>query len=159
MRANRTIRCSILTKTVPLTLQIKETSQKMFFISVVSFTAVFGGRLWEFRLKSFRAVWSLRRRLTFTNILKANANPPINPKKYSCYGLRKIHTRNLITKKIRLENSPSKFPNIVIENVVHNFHSKYNARRKEEGGLLVKYYLLLLLLLLLSLSLSLSRNI
>ena len=53
----------------------------MFFISVVSFTAVFGGRLWEFRLKSFRAVWSLRRRLTFTNTLKANANPPINAKK------------------------------------------------------------------------------
>ena len=24
---------------------------------------------------------------------------PINPKKYSCYGLKKIHTRNLITKK------------------------------------------------------------
>ena len=25
---------------------------------------------------------------------------PINPKTYSCYGLKKIHTRNLITKKI-----------------------------------------------------------
>ena len=24
---------------------------------------------------------------------------PINPQKYSCYGLKKIHTRNLITKK------------------------------------------------------------
>ena len=24
---------------------------------------------------------------------------PINPKKYSCYGLKKIYTRNLITKK------------------------------------------------------------
>ena len=24
---------------------------------------------------------------------------PIKPKKYSCYGLKKIHTRNLITKK------------------------------------------------------------
>ena len=24
---------------------------------------------------------------------------PINPKKYSCFGLKKIHTRNLITKK------------------------------------------------------------
>ena len=23
----------------------------------------------------------------------------MNPKKYSCYGLKKIHTRNLITKK------------------------------------------------------------
>ena len=29
-------------------------------------------------------------------------------KKYSCYGLKKIHARNLITKKkfLRLENSP-----------------------------------------------------
>ena len=25
---------------------------------------------------------------------------PINPKKYSCYGLKQIHTRNLIKKKI-----------------------------------------------------------
>ena len=33
---------------------------------------------------------------------------PINPKKYSCCGLKKIHTRNLIMKKkfLRLENSP-----------------------------------------------------
>ena len=33
----------------------------------------------------------------------------LNEKKYSCYGLKKIHTRNLITKKkkfLRLENSP-----------------------------------------------------
>ena len=32
---------------------------------------------------------------------------PINPKKYSCYGRRKIHARNLITKKkfLQLENS------------------------------------------------------
>ena len=29
-----------------------------------------------------------------------NSCTPINPKKYSCYGLKKIHTRNLITKKI-----------------------------------------------------------
>ena len=28
-----------------------------------------------------------------------NSCTPINPKKYSCYGLKKIHTRNLITKK------------------------------------------------------------
>ena len=28
-----------------------------------------------------------------------NSCKPINPKKYSCYGLKKIHTRNLITKK------------------------------------------------------------
>ena len=33
---------------------------------------------------------------------------PINPKKNSCYGLKKIHTKNLITKKkfLRLENAP-----------------------------------------------------
>ena len=29
-----------------------------------------------------------------------NSCTPINPKKYSCYGLKKIHTKNLITKKI-----------------------------------------------------------
>ena len=29
-----------------------------------------------------------------------NSCTPINPKKYSCHGLTKIHTRNLITKKI-----------------------------------------------------------
>ena len=29
-----------------------------------------------------------------------NSCTPINPKKYSCYGLKKIHTRNFITKKI-----------------------------------------------------------
>ena len=28
-----------------------------------------------------------------------NSCTPINPKKYSCYGLKKIHTRNLLTKK------------------------------------------------------------
>ena len=28
-----------------------------------------------------------------------NSCTPINPKKYSCYGLKKIHTKNLITKK------------------------------------------------------------
>ena len=28
-----------------------------------------------------------------------NSCTPINPKKYSCYSLKKIHTRNLITKK------------------------------------------------------------
>ena len=30
---------------------------------------------------------------------KKNSCTPINPKKYSCYGLKKIHTRNLITTK------------------------------------------------------------
>ena len=33
---------------------------------------------------------------------------PINPKKYSCYGLKKTHTRNLITKK---NSCGSKIPN------------------------------------------------
>ena len=33
-----------------------------------------------------------------------------NPKKYSCYGLKKIHTRNLIKKFLRLENFPSPPP-------------------------------------------------
>ena len=28
-----------------------------------------------------------------------NSRTPINPKKYSCYGLKKIHTRNVIRKK------------------------------------------------------------
>ena len=32
--------------------------------------------------------------------MKKNSCTPINPKKYSCKGLKKIHTRNLITKKI-----------------------------------------------------------
>ena len=32
------------------------------------------------------------------NWMTKNSCTPINPKKYSCYGLKKIHTRNLITK-------------------------------------------------------------
>ena len=32
-------------------------------------------------------------------VQKKNSCTPINPKKYSCYGLKKIHTKNLITKK------------------------------------------------------------
>ena len=31
--------------------------------------------------------------------MNINSCTPINPKRYSCYGLKKIHTRNLITKK------------------------------------------------------------
>ena len=43
--------------------------------------------------------------------MKKDSCTPINPKKYSCYGLKKIHTRNLSsfdneTKFLRLENSP-----------------------------------------------------
>ena len=33
------------------------------------------------------------------NLNEKNSCSSINPKKYSCYGLNKIHTRNLITKK------------------------------------------------------------
>ena len=39
--------------------------------------------------------------------MKKNSFTPISPKKYSCYGLKKIHTRNLITKKIPADR---KFP-------------------------------------------------
>ena len=39
--------------------------------------------------------------------MKKNSCTPINPKKYSCYGLKKIHARNLITKK---NSCRSKFP-------------------------------------------------
>ena len=30
---------------------------------------------------------------------KKNSSTPINPTKYSCYGLKRIHSRNLITEK------------------------------------------------------------
>ena len=47
--------------------------------------------------------------------MKKDSCTPINPKKYSCYGLKKIHTRNLSsfdneTKFLRLENSPPPRP-------------------------------------------------
>ena len=44
-----------------------------------------------------------------------NSCTAINPKKYSCYGLKQLHTRNLMTKKrfLLLENSPPPPP--------HNF--------------------------------------
>ena len=51
------------------------------------------------------------------NEMKKNSCTPINPKKYSCYGLKKIHTRNLITKKnscgskIPLPPAPHNFSN------------------------------------------------
>ena len=31
---------------------------------------------------------------------KKNSSTPVNPTKYSCYGLKRIHSRNLITEKI-----------------------------------------------------------
>ena len=39
--------------------------------------------------------------------MKKNSCTPIDPKKYSCHGLKKIHTRNLIRKK---NSCGSKFP-------------------------------------------------
>ena len=44
--------------------------------------------------------------------MKKNSCTPINRKKYSCYSLKKIHMRNLITKKkfLRLKNSPPTLP-------------------------------------------------
>jgi len=44
--------------------------------------------------------------------MKKNSCTPVTPKKYSCCGLTKIHTRTLITKKIR---AAQKFPS------PHNF--------------------------------------
>ena len=40
--------------------------------------------------------------------MEKNSDTPINPKKYSCNGLIKIHVKNLKTKKkfLQLENSP-----------------------------------------------------
>ena len=40
--------------------------------------------------------------------MKKNSRTPINPKKYSCYGLKKVHTRNVIRKKkfLRFKNPP-----------------------------------------------------
>ena len=46
--------------------------------------------------------------------MKKNSCTPINPKKYSCNGLNKIHAKNLITKKIlaaRKFPSPHNFSN------------------------------------------------
>ena len=47
--------------------------------------------------------------------MKKNSCTPINPKKYSCYGLKKIHTRNLITKKnsclSKIPHPPHNFSN------------------------------------------------
>ena len=44
-----------------------------------------------------------------------NSCTPINPKKYSCYGPKKIHTRNLITKKnscrSKIPHPPHNFSN------------------------------------------------
>ena len=53
--------------------------------------------------------------------MKKNSCTPINPKTYSCYDLKTIHTRNLITKKIpasrKFSSAPhnfSKGPSLII---------------------------------------------
>ena len=47
------------------------------------------------------------------NLNEKNSCSSINPKKYSCYGLNKIHTRNLITKKnsSKIPHPPHNFSN------------------------------------------------
>ena len=42
--------------------------------------------------------------------MKRNSCTPINPKKYSCYGLKKIHTRNFTTKKYSWGSKIPHFP-------------------------------------------------
>ena len=54
-----------------------------------------------------------------------NSCTPSNPKKYSCYGLKKIHTRNLITKK---NSCGSKIP--LPPPPPHNFSNGRSFRRK-----------------------------
>ena len=60
------------------------------------------------KLMGGRAKYKKKIRARENLIIKKNSCTPINPKKYSCKGLKKIHTRNLITKKkfLQLENSP-----------------------------------------------------
>ena len=63
-----------------------------------------GGGAGEIQKKSSRRV----------KLNEKNSCTPINPKKHSCYGLKKIDTRNLITKKILAARKfPSPLP--------HNF--------------------------------------
>ena len=66
--------------------------------------------------------------------MKKNSCKPINPKKYSCYGLKKIHTRNLITKK---NSCGSKIPH-----PPHNFSNGPSLKR-----LLDVYYIILMVVL------------
>ena len=61
------------------------------------------------------------------NEMKKNSCTPINPKKYSCYGLKKIHTRNLTTKK---NSCGSKIPLppitfLMVRPVLHNKEEKH----------------------------------
>ena len=71
--------------------------------------------------------------------MKKNSYTLINPKKYSYYGLKKIHTRNLITKIVpaaRKFPSPHKFSNgPSIRGVVLGWFNNYLSNRKQ----VVKY--------------------
>ena len=58
--------------------------------------------------------------------MKKNSCTPITPKKYSCYGLKKIPTRNLITKKIP---AARKFP----PPPPHNFSNGPSLTRLRKG--------------------------
>ena len=67
--------------------------------------------------------------------MKKNSCTPINPKNYSCYGLQKIHTRNLMMKKIPAARTfPSSPP------PPHNFSNDqahkalYNATLASKGN-------------------------
>ena len=53
--------------------------------------------------------------------MKRNSCTPINPKKYSCYGLKKIHTRNLTTKKYSCGSKIPLFPSKPPPPAHHNF--------------------------------------
>ena len=65
--------------------------------------------------------------------MKKNSCTPINPKKYSCYGLKKIHTRNLLTKKIP---AARKFPS------PHNLSNGRSLKLPNKSKATEKRYLL-----------------
>ena len=50
--------------------------------------------MWILGLKGYKNKYSRKGKLNEKKFMH-----PINPKKYSCYGLKNIHTRNLMTKK------------------------------------------------------------
>ena len=60
---------------------------------------------------------------------------PMNPKKYSCYGPEKIHTRNMLTKKIQLKIQKENLKKINLDIIYVTFTQ----------GLLVKQVILLLI--------------
>ena len=59
-------------------------------------------------IKKLMRSWAkYKKKIAQGKLKKKNSFTPINPKKYSRYGLKKIHTRNMLTEKkfLRLENS------------------------------------------------------